>query len=563
MIGEWREALGPLRVIFSNYWAQSRATIAIVLGLTFVSSVATVGTAWVFARLVDRIAQGATHEAFLYAFLGYAAILGVIVTIDDSLSYLTLMCARNLEYVITTSFFGRLLKKKIDFFVLHNPAEIQNAQICGEEALNDLFGLALSVFIPGVTQIVLSLLMLGATIKLDLVWVVIAYGVAFVALTAFANERTRARLSEATEASQENAQFVGNAVNSMETLRHFGSERWMNDRFAQKASVVRNAWLSFCFVRMSFTGVFGLMLATEFGLTYFLLLPDFEAGRLSVGDIVLFNSILLQLNHPFEMVGRSANQLVQTLAHFQPFLRMWLAPEEPPARLAQHFGLTQGRIVFDDVGFDYEGGGGVAGLSFVAERGRATYLVGETGAGKSTTLRLALKSLEPTAGRILVDGADLRDVARDDWFAAIGVVPQEVILLNDSLATNIVLGRPLCPDRLRRAAEKAAILDFVDSLPDGFDTNVGERGLRLSGGERQRIAIARALYAEPAILFLDEASSALDAATEDDILSHLRALAREVTIVAITHRETVIAPGDRIVRMSEGRIVDVEEKGEA
>ena len=451
------------------------------------------------------------------------------------------------------------MKKRIDFFIHHNPAEIQNAQTCGEEAINDLFQLILSVFVPGVVQIVLSLALLGATIKADLVWIVIVYGCAFVALTALANKRTSARLGEATEASQENAQFVGNAVNAMETLRHFGSERWMNDRFAEKAGAVRSAWLGFCVARMSYTGVFGLMLATEFALTYFLLLPDFEAGKLSVGDLVLFNSILLQLNQPFEMVGRSINQLVSTHAHLQPFLRMWQAPEEPRAASRQPFHLSAGRIVFEDVGFTYEGGGGVEALSFVAERGRMTYIVGETGAGKSTALRLALKSLEPTLGRILVDGHDLRHIAREDWFTAIGVVPQEVILLNESIATNIALGRPLDPERLRQAAGKAAILNLIDSLPEGFDANVGERGLRLSGGERQRIAIARALYAEPAVLFLDEASSALDAATEDDILQHIRTLAGQVTIIAITHRETVITPDDHVVRLSRGELVAAED----
>lgn len=559
MIGAWRDVLGLLQHLMANFWRQARGTILFVFVLTLVSSTTAVLAAWVFARLVDKLAQGATHELFLYAFFGYALMLGVIITIDDALSYLTLMCARNLEFVIATAFFDRLLKKKIEFFIHYNPAEIQNAQTCGEEGINDLFQLILSVFVPGVIQIVLSLVLLGATIKADLVWIVIVYGCAFVALTALANKRTSARLGMATEASQENAQFVGNAVNAMETLRHFGSERWMNERFAEKAGAVRSAWLGFCVTRMSYTGVFGLILATEFALTYFLVLPDFEAGKLSVGDLVLFNSILLQLNQPFEMVGRSINQLVSTHAHLQPFLRIWREPEEPHAVSRQPFQLSAGRIVFEDVGFTYEGGGGVVGLSFVAERGRMTYIVGETGAGKSTALRLALKSLEPKSGRILVDGQDLRYVTREDWFAAIGVVPQEVMLLNESIATNIALGRPLNPERLRQAARKAAILNLIDSLPEGFDTNVGERGLRLSGGERQRIAIARALYAEPSVLFLDEASSALDAVTEDDILQHIRTLAGQVTIIAITHRETVITQDDHVVRLSRGELVEAED----
>jgi len=555
MIGAWLDVDGLLQHRMVNFWRMACVKILFVFVLTLVSSTTGVLAAWVVARLVDKLAQGATHELFLYAFFVYALMLGVVVTIDDALSYLTLMCARNLEFVIATAFFDRLLKKKIEFFIHYNPAEIQNAQTCGEEGINDLFQLILSVFVPGVIQIVLSLALLGATIKADLVWIVIVYGCAFVALTALANKRTSARLGMATEASQENAQFVGNAVNAMETLRHFGSERWMNERFAEKAGAVRSAWLGFCVTRMSYTGVFGLILATEFALTYFLLLPDFEAGKLSVGDLVLFNSILLQLNQPFEMVGRSINQLVSTHAHLQPFLRIWREPEEPHAVSRQPFQLSAGRIVFEDVGFTYEGGGGVEGLSFVAERGRMTYIVGETGAGKSTALRLALKSLEPKSGRILVDGQNLRYVTGEDWFAAIGVVPQEVMLLNESIATNIALGRALNPERLRQAARKAAILNLIDSLPEGFDTNVGERGLRLSGGERQRIAIARALYAEPSVLVLDEASSALDAATEDDILQHIRTLAGQVTIIAITHRETVITSEDHVVRLTRGALV--------
>ncbi len=189
-------------------------------------------------------------------------------------------------------------------------------------------------------------------------------------------------------------------------------------------------------------------------------------------------------------------------------------------------------------------------MSFVANRGRINFITGETGGGKSTVFKLALKSLEPNVGEIRVDGIDLLDIDRDDWYRSIGVVPQDILLLNDTLALNIALGRPLDDERLRAAAARAAILDRIEALPAGFETVVGERGLKLSGGERQRVAIARALYAEPKILFLDEASSALDDTTEREIMDHIRSIADDVTVLAITHRNSPIRANDQVIRLA-------------
>jgi ABC-type multidrug transport system fused ATPase/permease subunit len=201
------------------------------------------------------------------------------------------------------------------------------------------------------------------------------------------------------------------------------------------------------------------------------------------------------------------------------------------------------------VTFSYENGRGVTKTSFGIQRGTPTFIVGETGSGKSTILRLLLKALQPSEGRILADGIDLARIASEDWFAHVGVVPQDVALLNDTLLSNIVLGRPFDAERLREAARQASILERIEGMPDGFETVVGERGLKLSGGERQRIAIARALYGKPAILVLDEASSALDEETERQIMDGLRDLADDLTIVAVTHRMSSIRPGDQIVRL--------------
>ena len=293
--------------------------------------------------------------------------------------------------------------------------------------------------------------------------------------------------------------------------------------------------------------VFGLALTAQFAITLWLLVPRVAAGELTVGDLVLFNTLLLQLNIPFQMMGQAIQQSVQSYSNFLPFARMWQAESHDDPANTGLFEVTHGIIGFDDVSFVYPNGRGVRGVSFTAVRGTITYITGDTGAGKSTLFKLLLKAMRPSNGSIIVDGTNLDDVSRADWFGHVAAVPQDVVLLNDTLATNIVLGRPHNDERLRRAAKRAAILTFIEGLQDDFATMVGERGLMLSGGERQRIAIARALYADPAILLLDEASSSLDTETEREIMDQLRLIHDEVTIIAITHRLSVIAPDDTVV----------------
>ncbi|UXN76205.1 ABC transporter ATP-binding protein/permease (plasmid) [Devosia sp. A8/3-2] len=265
---------------------------------------------------------------------------------------------------------------------------------------------------------------------------------------------------------------------------------------------------------MRYAFVFGLALAAQFAITLWLLVPRVVSGELTVGDLVLFNTLLLQLNIPFQMMGQAIQQFAQSYSNFLPFARMWQAEAHDDPETIRPFVVNEGVITFDNVSYLYPNGRGVSDANFTARRGTITYITGDTGAGKSTLFKLLLKAMPVTTGSITVDGTDLSAVARTDWFAHVASVPQDIVLLNDTLATNIVLGRPFDRARLRRAADRAAILTFIDGLEAGFEAVVGERGLKLSGGERQRIAIARALYADPAIVLLDEASSALDAETE-------------------------------------------------
>jgi ATP-binding cassette subfamily B protein len=551
------EMLEPLRYILARYWAQAHWLLIGVAGLVIVASVSSVAAPYLFSRLIDTLSAGNWPQTIIFGFAIYAGLLGLAVALQSVVSYMSMMSAETLQYIASTSFFARLLRKQVGFFIEHNPVAIQSAQNRGAGAINQVVQLVAVVIVPGTVQILLSLAVLGTTINLEIVLVVIVYGVVFIAATFFSNRYSRPFLEKAIEADQANAGFVGNAVSAMETLRYFGGDAWVGERFAETAEQTRSAWTRWASRRIAFAAVFGAALAIQFVVAFAILLPRYQAGEITTGDIVLLGALLMQLNRPFELIGNSIDGLLRAYSMFQPFTFMWSSPEEGDAKSGT-LDVGAGRIAFERIGFSYGVAQVINDVSFVAERGELNFLVGETGSGKTTLFKLALKSLEPQVGRVLVDGIDLKDISRHDWYSVIGVVPQEIMLMNDTLATNIVLGREYNEARLQRAVERASIRKFIEGLPQSYDTKVGERGLKLSGGERQRVAIARALYADPQFLFLDEASSALDTATEAQIMDELRRHRDEMTILAITHRQAVIRPGDNILALKGGKAAEVE-----
>ena len=550
---EWSLILPPLRHIMGRYVAASWWLLALVAGVVLLSSATAVAAPYVFSRMIDALAAGSAVQVLFWGLLAYAALLGISTALSRTVGFISLMSGESLGYFTATAFFEKLLKKRAQFFIEHNPTEIQSAQGQGVGAFNTLIQLALIGFIPGIVEIVLAIVMLGTVISVEIAAIVFAYGTVFIAVSAWAARQSRPHLDAAIKATQDRAKFVGNAIGGVETLRQFGSDAWLTGRFFDKAREVLGSWQNFSVLQIWFCAALGLALFVQFALTFFVLLPRMEQGALSVGDLVLINALLLQLNSPFQFIGQAIDSLARSYAQMLPFARMWAAEEEPDHEDGDAFAIAEGVLAVEDVSFRYENGRGVDDASFTARRGAITFLTGDTGSGKSTLFRLILKGIEPQSGRITMDGADIADISRQAWFSGIAAVPQDVVLLNDTLGTNIVLGRVFDAERLRRAADRAAILPFIEGLDEGFETVVGERGLKLSGGERQRVAIARALYGDPAMLLLDEASSALDETTEKDIMDHLRTIADRVTIIAITHRLSVIGAGDTVVRLSGDR----------
>jgi len=554
---DWTIIWPPMRAIYGRFFKEERWMLGGVALVVLTGAVLAVVTPYLFSRLIDVLNAGDLLAGALAGFLFYALLRGLGVVAGYSVNYLSVIAAENLNFIAATSFFSTLLRKPGSFFIDNNPVAIQTARGQGQNSVYALLQLAIIVFIPGITQIVLAVGLVGAVINVELMLIVLVYGSFFIGLTYFANRWTRPFLDRAIEAQQDNARFMGNAVNAMETLRYFNGDHWISAKFTEVANLSRASWISWSRRRIVLAGIFGLGLAAQLAVTFWLLLPRFAAGELSVGDIVLINMILVQLNQPFEMIGTSVDEVMRAASRFMPFARMWTALDDVAHGGSKILAVSQGQLRFEGVGFRYGERQTIKDVSFSVGPGRLTFLTGPTGSGKSTLFKLALKTLEPTEGRILVDGTDLAGIDRTSWYDAVGVVPQDVMLLNDDLATNIVLGRPFDRERMRRAAARASILGFIEGLPEGFETNVGERGLKLSGGERQRVSIARALYADPKVLFLDEASSALDEATEAEIMGELRRLMAGMTIIAITHRKSVIGSDDRIIALG-----DSEEHGE-
>ena len=344
-----------------------------------------------------------------------------------------------------------------------------------------------------------------------------------------------------------------------ETIKYFGNERLELQRYDQTLSEWEH-WAVRSQSSMSLLN-FGQGAIIAVGVTLVMILAShFVAqGQMRIGDLVLVNAFLLQLFIPLGFLGIVYRQIKYSLADMDLVFKLLDTPPEirdaPDARPLE---VREGHIRFEHVDFGYQPERQILhDVSFEVPPGRKVAVVGHSGAGKSTLSRLIFRFYDVWSGCICIDGQDVRSVTQDSLRAAIGIVPQDTVLFNESIYFNIAYGRPdASREEVVEAARMACILDFIESLPDGWDTLVGERGLKLSGGEKQRVAIARAILKRPRILIFDEATSSLDSHTEKAIQQTLAEVAADHTTLVIAHRLSTVVDADRILVMEQGRIVE-------
>ncbi|MBU0501154.1 MAG: ABC transporter ATP-binding protein/permease [Gammaproteobacteria bacterium] len=358
--------------------------------------------------------------------------------------------------------------------------------------------------------------------------------------------------------SESNAQALDSLIN-YETVKYFGNEarelKRYDDTLSQWEYSAVKSQTSMALLNFGQ----GAIIAVAVTLVMFLATRGVVQGEMTIGDLVLVNAFLLQLFIPLNFLGVVYRQIKYALADMDNIFKLLeQAPEIQDGEGARPLRLERGEIRFEQVDFGYNPDRQILfGVDFTLEAGRKVAVVGHSGAGKSTLSRLLYRFYEISVGRILIDGQDLRDLTQASLREAIGIVPQDTVLFNDSIHYNLAYGRPdASREEIERAAEMAHIRGFIESLPQQWETLVGERGLKLSGGEKQRVAIARAILKQPRILIFDEATSSLDSKTEQAIQETLKEVAEHHTTLVIAHRLSTVVDADLILVMEQGRIVE-------
>ncbi|WP_375675099.1 ABCB family ABC transporter ATP-binding protein/permease [Bartonella sp. CL100XZDX] len=413
--------------------------------------------------------------------------------------------------------------------------------------------------VPTVLEFILTALVFYISYGWHYLLIVVATVGLYILFTIKASDwRIRIRQKMNTADTEANTRAVDSLLN-FETVKYFGNETLEADRF--DASMVgyekaaTKIWTSLSWLNFGQTLIFGI------GMTIMMLMSAYEVfyKTQTLGDFVFINALLMQLSIPLNFIGSMYRDIRQGLTDIEAMFDLLDVQKEIVDKSdAKPLEISDGTICFHQVKFSYDSRRQILrDIDFEVPGGKTVAIVGPSGAGKSTISRLLFRFYDVDAGSITIDGQDIRDVTQKSLREAIGMVPQDTVLFNDTIAYNICYGRPSATDEeMRKAAEMAQISKFIEILPEGFQSMVGERGLKLSGGEKQRVAIARTLLKAPPLLILDEATAALDTATEQEIQQALDIVSRGRTTLIIAHRLSTVINADEILVLKSGRIIE-------
>src|SRR6056297_1126009 len=414
-----------------------------------------------------------------------------------------------------------------------------------------------------VGPLILELAMISVVLWIAFdIWYLVVVAVVIAAYVAFTFRVTEWRVRLRREMNDQDTDANQKAIDSLlnyETVKYFSAEGWEANRYDRAMAGYERAALQTTYSLSLLNFGQSLLITTGLVIVMVMAAMGVQSGTLTVGDFVMVNAYMIQITMPLNFLGTVYREIRQSLVDMgEMFGLLEQPPDVTDAPDARPLNVTGGTVRLDNVHFGYDAARPILkGLTLEVPAGQTVAVVGPSGSGKSTIGRLLFRFYDVQEGRIAIDGQDLRGVTQKSLHDAIGVVPQDTVLFNDTIRYNIAYGRAdATEDEVIAAAQAAQIHDFIRSLPEGYDTQVGERGLKLSGGEKQRVGIARTLLKNPPILLLDEATSALDTETERDIQGALQRAGQGRTVITIAHRLSTVADADLIVVLEDGQIVE-------
>jgi ATP-binding cassette subfamily B protein len=552
-----------LKTLFPYLWAYKWRML---LALTFLvgAKVANVGVPLVLKQLIDSLTIGPNHpQALLVLPLGILVAYGLLRLCTTLFTELReFVFARVTQSAVRTAalqVFRHLHSLSLRFHLNRQTGGMTRDIERGTRGISSLVSYTLFSILPTLVEIVL---VLGYLVLHYDIWFSIITAAALVSYIVFSivvtEWRTHFRRTMNDLDSKANIKAIDSLIN-YETVKYFGNEDYEARRYDEglknyeTAAVKSQTSLSLLNTGQS------LIIATAVTLILWRATAGVINGTMTLGDLVLVNAFMIQLYIPLNFLGVLYREIKQSLADMERLFSLLDQHREiADAVHARPLQVRGAEIRFSHVEFSYEPNRQILfDVDFSIPAGTTTAVVGHSGSGKSTLSRLLFRFYDVNAGRILIDGQDLRDITQASLRSVIGIVPQDTVLFNDTIEYNIAYGKPgASKEEIVGAARAAHIHDFIETLPDGYATMVGERGLKLSGGEKQRVAIARTLLKNPAILIFDEATSALDSKAEQAIQAQLKEVAQNRTTLMIAHRLSTIADAAQILVLDHGRIIE-------
>jgi len=560
-----RRDLGTLGMLLPYLWSKAsgdlRTRVLISLALLIGAKIANVNVPLLYKGAVDALGGGAAHAVVVPVglILGYGLLRVAASASAELRDAVFAKVGQRALRDLGLATFRHLHALSLRFHLERQTGGLSRVIERGTTGIDSLLSYLVFSILPIIIEILLVCGILWTLYDLTYAAVTLITITGYIAYTLTVTEwRTKFRRMMNETEEEAHAKAIDSLLN-YETVKYFGNEEHEAKRFDvaleryERAAVKSQVTLSLLNVGQGAiiaAGTIVIMIMAGHGVA---------DGSMTVGDFVLVNAYLIQLYLPLNFLGNVYRQIKQSIIDMEKMFRLLEVPREiaDPADAAA-LKIAGGRIEFRNVRFGYDPARTILDdVSFTVEPGTTVAIVGPSGAGKSTISRLLFRFYDVNGGAVLIDGQDVRAVTQASLRAAIGIVPQDTVLFNDTIYYNIAYGRPSASRaEVEEAARLARIHGFVAMLPDGYEAMVGERGLKLSGGEKQRVAIARTLLKRPSIFLFDEATSALDTHTEKEIQASLREVSASRTTLVIAHRLSTIIDADQILVLEKGRVVE-------